>query len=450
MEEKKEHKKSWQEITATEEDIQSFLSHTVVLRHNEITGETEFRVPTISEFTAVSTRYITGKTPLDEWRTGEWYTVCDRFVTSLANILATQKSVNINKIWQVLNSDFVPNYTPFRHYLNHLPPWNENDNPILSLSMDIKVRGDMDEQVFFYVCLRKWLVAMVAGWLDDDVVNQEILVFIGRQGIYKTTWFAHLLPPELKQYFHSNTSFGNMTKDEVLKLSKYGLICCEELDTMKPAEMNRLKWAVTTVVTDERKPYAHNSERRKHIASYCGTGNNLQFIDDDTGTRRWLPFEVMSIRSPHEYRIRHEEIFAQAYKLYLSGFQYWFNDDEMKLVARHNERFEVPKPERELISRFYRVPKEGEPSVFVSSSEILQNVGGLLTHQLSMNKLGRAMTALGFESVRSHGQRGYKVVAFSPEEIKHNKSILAYDATPEENATAITGKEIFDTYDEIF
>lgn len=71
MEEKKEHKKSWQEITATEEDIQSFLSHTVVLRHNEITGETEFRVPTISEFTAVSTRYITGKTPLDEWRTGE-------------------------------------------------------------------------------------------------------------------------------------------------------------------------------------------------------------------------------------------------------------------------------------------------------------------------------------------------------------------------------------------
>jgi len=214
--------------------------------------------------------------------------------------------------------------------------------------------------------------------------------------------------------------------------------------------MNRLKWAVTTVVTDERKPYAHNSERRKHIASYCGTGNNLQFIDDDTGTRRWLPFEVMSIRSPHEYRIHHEEIFAQAYKLYLSGFQYWFNDEEMKLVARHNERFEVCKPERELISRFYRVPNDGEPGVFVSATEIMQNVGGLLTSQLTKNKLGRAMTALGFESVRSHGQRGYIVVEFSGEEIKHNKSILAYDAKPEEEATAVSGKEILDTNDTLF
>ena len=189
----------------------------------------------------------------------------------------------------------------------------------------------------------------------------------------------------------------------------------------------------------------HNSERRKHIASYCGTGNNLQFIDDDTGTRRWLPFEVMSIRSPHEYRIRHEEIFAQAYKLYLNGFQYWFNDEEMKLVARHNERFEVAKPERELISKFYRLPHDGEPGDFVSSTEIMQNIGGLLTSQLTKNKLGRAMTALGFESVRSHGQRGYIVVEYSGEEIKHNKSVLAYDAKTEEEATAVTGKEIFDT-----
>lgn len=453
MEEKKEdqqHKKSWQETNASEQDIQDFLNSNVVLRHNEITGETEFRVPTISAFTAAKNRYPTGKTPLDEWRTGEWYEVCDRFVNSLANMLSADKTVQINKIWQVLRSDFVPNFNPFRHYLNRLPPWNENDNAILSLAMDVKVRGDTDEQLFFYVCLRKWLVAMVAGWLDDDVVNQEILVFIGRQGIYKTTWFANLLPPELKQYFHSNTSFGNMTKDEVLKLSKYGLICCEELDTMKPAEMNRLKWAVTTVVTDERKPYAHNSERRKHIASYCGTGNNLQFIDDDTGTRRWLPFEVLSIRSPYEYRIHHEEIFAQAYKLYLSGFQYWFSDEEMKLVARHNERFEVVKAERELISRFYRVPHEKEPGVFVSSTEIMQNIGGLLTCQLTKNKLGRAMTALGFESVRSHGQRGYVVVEYSGEEIRHNKSVLAYDAKPEEEATAVTGKEIFDTNDAIF
>ena len=450
QEQKQEHKRSWQEANASEQDIQDFLNNNVVLRRNEITGETEFRVPTISAFTAAKNTYPTGKTALDEWRNDEWYEVNDRFVNSLANILSAEKIVHTNKIWQVLHSDFVPNFNPFRHYLNHLAPWDEKDNPILSLSMDIKVRGDTDEQLFFYVCLRKWLVAMVAGWLDDDVVNQEILVFIGRQGIYKTTWFASLLPPELKQYFHSNTSFGNMTKDEVLKLSRYGLICCEELDTMRPSEMNRLKWAVTTTVTDERKPYARAPERRTHIASYCGTGNNLQFIDDDTGTRRWLPFEVEQIRSPHDYPFDHAAVFAQAYAPYQKGFRYWFDDGEMRLMARHNERFEVSKPERELINKYYRLPKENEPGVFISSTEILMVIGGNLTQRLTSNRLGREMTALGFIGVRSHGQRGYNVVAYSPEEIRSNKSVLAYDAKPESEADSVTMDEIRDTFDTLF
>lgn len=32
-------------------------------------------------------------------------------------------------------------------------------------------------------------------------MRNVILVYIGRQGANKTTWFNHLLPPELKQYF---------------------------------------------------------------------------------------------------------------------------------------------------------------------------------------------------------------------------------------------------------
>ena len=360
------------------------------------------------------------------------------------------KEVRDKDFWRVINSDYVALYDPFRRYLASLPPWDEATNPIMDLSSTVIVKGGAEEQLLFYACLRKWLVAMIAGWLDDDVVNQEILVFVGRQGIYKTTWFNALLPPVLKQFFHSNTSFGNMTKDEVLKLSMYGLICCEELDTMKPSEMNRLKWAVTTTVTDERRAYAHYAERRSHIASYCGTGNNIQFIDDDTGTRRWLPFEVESILSPRDHPFDHDAVFAQAYTLYRQGFRYWFNEREMLLLARHNERFEVPKPERELISTFYRLPKPGEPGMFVSSAEILMHVGGALTQRLSSNKLGRAMTALGFTGVRSHGKRGYNVVAYSPEEVRANKSMLACDARPESEVATVTMEEICDAFDALF
>ena len=447
----KEHKQNWRETHASTEDIQKFLSEHVLLRHNTVTGQPEFRVPERDEFDSLGMKYITGATPLDEWRSAtDWQTVNDRLVNSMQNLLSFAKDVRDKDFWRVINSDYVALFDPFRRYLDGLPPWDGKTNPIMELSSTVMVKGGAEEQLLFYACLRKWLVAMIAGWLDDDVVNQEILVLVGRQGIYKTTWFNALLPPVLKMFFHSNTSFGNMTKDEVLKLSMYGLICCEELDTMKPSEMNRLKWAVTTTVTDERRAYAHYAERRNHIASYCGTGNNIQFIDDDTGTRRWLPFEVESILSPRDHPFDHDAVFAQAYTLYRQGFHYWFNEREMQLMARHNERFEVPKPERELISTYYHLPKPGAPCEFVSSAEILMHVGGALTQRLSSNKLGRAMTALGFVGVRSHGKRGYNVVAYSPEEVRANKSMLACDARPESEAATVTMEEICDTFDALF
>ena len=450
-EKQKEHKKNWRETYASTEEIQKFLNDNILLRHNMITGQQEFRVPMRDEFESLGMKYINGATPLDEWRSAtEWHIVCDRMVNSAENMLSFLKEVRERDFWRVINSDFVPLYNPFQQYLSRLPPWDGQTNPILELSSTVMVKGDVSEQLLFYACLRKWLVAMVAGWLDDGVVNQEILVFVGRQGIFKTTWFGHLLPPGLQSYFHSNTSFGNMTKDEVLKLSRYGLICCEELDTMRPTEMNRLKWAVTTTVTDERRPYAHYSERRSHIASYCGTGNNIQFIDDDTGTRRWLPFEVESILSPRDHPFDHDAVFSQAYTLYRRGFRYWFNEREMLLMSRHNERFEVAKPERELISSRYRPPREGERGEFVSSAEILLAIGGLLTQRLTTNRLGRAMTALGFQGVRSHGQRGYNVVPYTDDERKSNRSMLAYDSRPESEGATVTTEEIRDTFDTLF
>ena len=71
------------------------------------------------------------------------------------------------------------------------------------------------------------------------------------------------------------------------------------------------------------------------------------------------------------------------------------------------------------------------------------SVGGNLTQRLTTNKLGRAMTALGFQRVRSHNQWGYIVAAYSAEEIKGNRSVLAYDA--ETNPTAVTMEEIMAT-----
>ena len=138
----KEHKPNWRETHVSTEDIQKFLNDNVLLRHNVITGQPEFRVPERDEFAALGMRYPTGAVPLDEWRSAtQWYGVCDRFVATLYNMLSVGKEVREQDIWRVIKSDFASLYNPFQQYLSRLPPWDEKTNPILELSMRSRATG---------------------------------------------------------------------------------------------------------------------------------------------------------------------------------------------------------------------------------------------------------------------------------------------------------------------
>ena len=277
---------------------------------------------------------------------------------------------------------------------------------------------------------------MVAAWVDESVVNNVILVLIGEQGSYKTTWFNYLLPLELKQYFYTKTNSNRMTKDDLLTLAQYGLVCCEELDTMSPRDLNQLKAAVTMPSIDERAAYAHYHEHRKHIASFCGTGNNVQFLSDPTGNRRWLPFEIEQIRNPRDHPFNYEGIYAEAYRLYRSGFQFWFDQNEIRRLSRHNEHYETPKQERELVDVFFRKPRELEGGEFMPVSRAMQIVGGNTVQTLSDVRLGRAFRDLGFACKRNSQGRGYIVVCRTTEEIKARQHMLAAcdDQTESEEA----------------
>ena len=413
-EEKKEHKKPWREYTATVEDIQNFLMDRVLLRHNVITGRVEFRIPD----------------------TDNWQPISDRIVNSLWAELSATKTVRVQDMYRVIESDFVPEFHPFRFYLEHLPPWNGEDY-ILAMSVSVNIKGDVEEQLLFAEYLRKWLVGMVAGWVDESVVNNVILVLIGEQGSYKTTWFNHLLPPALRQYFYTKTNAQRMGRDDLLTLAQYGLVCCEELDTMRPSELNQLKAAVTMPSIDERAAYAHFHEHRKHIASFCGTGNNVQFLSDPTGNRRWLPFEVESITSPREVPFDYEGVYAQAYALYREGFRFWFSREEILKLAVHNRQFETPRLEEELVQLYFRTPGQNEPGEFVSVAYALQLISANISQKLSTVALGRAFVNQGFQKKTYRNVRGYVVVRRSAEEMLSIRRLMAHGADTDTDDTGV-------------
>ena len=444
--------------TATVEEIKSFLDGHVSLRFNEITSRVEYEIPA------------------DDTDIHRFIPVNDRIVNSLWSQMSTITRVNIQDMYRVIESDYVPVFNPFKEYLNSLPQItqtstdNVSDEPgsckpivsqqqnlcksvksvgvqdkkqsvgekdyIRELAQTVRVKGGEQEQMLWHLYLKKWLVGMVASWISDDVVNNVILVLIGEQGAYKTTWFNYLLPPPLKQYFYTKTNANRMSKDDILTLAQYALVCCEELDTMRPAELNQLKAAVTMPSIDERAAYAHYHEHRKHIASFCGTGNNTQFLSDPTGNRRWLPFEVESIVSPRDHPFHYEGIYSQALALYKSGFQYWFTKEEIQELNRHNRQFETPRLEHELVDLYFRRPTDSELGEFMSVARALQMISNGISQKLSAVNVGRAFSDLGFKRVRTNSSRGFIVVCRTPEEIKAYQHRLLMDAEPDSEAEA--------------
>lgn len=404
---------------ASVEEIRIFLDGHIRLRYNLITQRYEFLEITEGASSSASS----DKSP-------KWQILLDRHVNSLWTKMSLTVKVNKLDMRNIIESDYTPVFNPFEDYFAHLPPWKEGDKDyIAELAATVKVKDTDSSVLSFEECLKKWLVAMIAGWLDEEAVNNVILVYIGRQGANKTTWFNHLLPPELKQYFYTKTNAKRMTKDDLIALSQYALICFEELDTMSASEMNQLKAAVTMQYINERAAYAHYAEQRKHINSFCGTGNNPEFLNDPTGTRRWLPFEVESIVSPRLHPFNHPGIYAQAYALYKSGYRYWFTDEEIERQNRHNSKFETPRLEQELVDLYFRKPSEGETGEFVSVARAMQIIGCNITQKLSSQKIGKAFSDLDFKKSRTKHSRGFIAVIRTAEEIRNYQISLGIDAS---------------------
>ena len=420
----REHKKPWQETYATPEEIKAMLDSRVSLRYNEVKGRTEIHWLSAGPVIKPDEQGLLTIFGEDSGVTDGYIDLDDREENTLWEKLYAEKPVNKKFLQDIIKSNYVSKYHPFRFYLEHLPPWKEQDgDAIMGLSLTVNVKGGSDEQILFYQCLKKWLVGMVASWVDPKVVNHVMLVLIGEQGSYKTTWFSHLLPPQLREYFYTKTNSGMVSKDDLITLSKYGLMCWEELDSMQPKELNKLKAAMTMPSINEREAYARYHENRPHLASFCGTGNNVQFLSDTTGTRRWLPFEVESIESPLSSPFDYDGIYAQAYTLYQQGFQYWFNKAEIERLQQHNKVFETPQTANEVIDDNFRKPVGIEGGDYLSASVILQRSGGVSMRELSAAAIGRALTAMGFEYKLLHGIRRYRVVSLTEAEKQQRRHL---------------------------
>ena len=356
---------------------------------------------------------------------GQWAELKERDENDLYMACCTESGVNLTEklFHTVLNSSVVPDVNPLREYVMSRAAWNP-DMPDYIGQAAAMVHMDTDhENQLWHQCFPKWFVAMVAGWIDDTIVNHQVIVLVGKQGIYKSSWINRLLPPELLAYSTDHIDIDRLDKDEELRAAEYGLINIDELDKLTDRQLNKLKSMITTTNVDVRAPFGRHKEKRVRVASYAASGNKEEFLTDQTGNRRWLPFHVKAIDSPFKHKLPYDGMYAQAYYLLQNDFNYWFELDDIKSLEAHVETFMVPTSEEELIPLYYSPARlEDAGSTFLTLAEISAKIVsyGCLKKNPEPRRLGAIMTKLGFVKSRNghNGTRGYYVREHTQSEIE--------------------------------
>ena len=396
-----------------------------------------------------------------------WRNLTDKDINTMVCQCVAEKGVNIsiNEMWTALKSDMVPAVHPLRAWLDGLRPYTadqpdwidwvasqvcvkNNDqtedkiqqpkqlDPITCSARNNTASGEGNNTTpsadrLWRACFKKWFVAMVASWMNDEVVNHTVLVLVGRQGIFKTTWLDNLIPPGLRAYSSKLPLSGQISKDDRLRLCENGMLNIDELDAMCGREMNIVKSLLTSTDVNERAAYGRLKERRVRLASFCASTNKREFLTDITGNRRWLPFEVESIQNPFHTIIPYERLYAQAKALVEEGiFSYWFDMEEMEVLEAHNEEFRAQENEEQLLPILFDVPAEGRGE-FMTTAEIsdrLATYGGI-KKPMSIRKLNAILEHHAFKAVRPYVDgkqvRGWLVYKRKQDEIEIKQKELA-------------------------
>jgi hypothetical protein len=379
--------------------LENFLSGKYVFRHNIVSGKLEFQ-------------YFGKK---------KWNVMNDFIENSmLRECLKARIKTNLSSLRNLLYSDFCQLFNPFEDYFFNLPNYDEKTDYISELANTITTT----KQDLWQQCFKKWLVAMVGCVLDDKVINHTVIVFSGKQGLGKTTWVEKLVPKQLKEYLFSGTINPN-NKDTLVQLAECMLINLDELENLNRSEIGSLKEIITKTQIRMRKAYGHNNETMPRRASFAGSVNTAQFLNDSTGSRRFLCFELEGIKYQHDVDIN--MAFSQALFLFKSGFRYWFDQEEIKSITENNEQYQLHSPEEELLLTWFEPCEKEKANTYLNASQIAAKLAEKAKINITdgtINKLGKALKKHNFIRLKKNGIAVYALIENTWEEVDNRNKVV--------------------------
>lgn len=237
--------------------------------------------------------------------------------------------------------------------------------------------------------LGRYIWSALAGRILEPGCKADLMpIFSGPQGCGKSTGVEAMAPDGAFAKLHLN--------DRELVRKVQGILVGEidELRGLHTKELGEIKSFITTQVDVDRAPYMRGKEWHPRRCVLFGTTNEGNFLEDETGNRRFLPIAVGTVDA---VGIIHDrgQLWAEARQGY-KGVQY---REVADLVESEHAAFEAVDAILERLEDWLEEPDiDGDPNsrrAVLQTATILQGLG-LRPVKMDETRVSRAMRKMGW------------------------------------------------------
>ncbi|NCU10712.1 MAG: hypothetical protein GXC70_00890 [Sphingomonadaceae bacterium] len=262
------------------------------------------------------------------------------------------------------------------------------------------------------ILLHRWLLsATAAAMLEGRRFHARgVLTLQGGQGIGKTTWVSHLMPPgELRnEVIKRDHLLDASNKDSIIGAIKHWITEIGELDSSFRKDVGRIKGFLTNDCDRLRPPYGRTEVKYDRRTVFAATVNDQKFLVDDSGNGRWWVIAADAI--DYQHTVPMQQVFAQLNEELRAGAQWWLTAEEDQMLGIYNLRHRAVSAIAERIREFVDLDAIGtEKGKYMTAIEVLSEIGVGSPSNNQCRECGAVLRELFGQPKRVQGRDKWRV-----------------------------------------
>lgn len=213
---------------------------------------------------------------------------------------------------------------------------------------------------------RIFLVGAITKVFHPEAKFDFVFDLVGGQGAGKTT-----LLKKLAHGWYTDQFSDFRDKDSYINMLRAWIVNDDEMTATSHSSFEDVKKFASAEKLEFRRAYGKNTTNEYKNFVLARTTNQVQYLKDKTGSRRFLPNLVSKEKQtlhPTQYLSDEEvaEVWGEAMSLYKSGFDFNLSAEQEEMLNKHRDQFVYVEPFEEQIDKFL----ENSDVEFITASDI--------------------------------------------------------------------------------